>query len=462
MTTERDKKHLQLDDPSLAESIIIISACTLAAIITGGTRYSVGILLVEWMDYFQIGSAMAAWLGSVTFLTYYTFGPFANVIVRWFRLRPVLFTAAMVFSTALALSSLAANEYILMVGWAIAGVGLCFFCVPLIPYIIQKFPVKIRSVANGLFASGTSCGTFLYTFIVNGTLEAYGWRGCMLILAGISLNLCAVALCLLPIRHRESSEERVTMNGRDEDGDDGDDDDDDENITKDKSDIVNDTTFEKMELADDTKRRCVIHNSRDLFHFYLFKNWKFLSVLLHFGLLYMSAAIVYIHIVSGTLQLYGVDLQTASYTISCVGLSNLVGRFAISVLVHLPRVDTLTVHNCCNIILGILLIIFPHCGNYVGALIVSALIGLALSGYGSLPQIVLVDQLGDENLQTTFAYLMVVSGAFYSAGGPLAGVLYDLSGDYQNSFYFAAAIAFLSVIVLLPAWIKQIRSLQKV
>lgn len=55
-----------------------------------------------------------------------------------------------------------------------------------------------RSMAMGISASGLGVGTFLMVPLLNWLLDYYGWRGCMLILSGISLNMCVLGALMQP------------------------------------------------------------------------------------------------------------------------------------------------------------------------------------------------------------------------------------------------------------------------
>ena len=56
-----------------------------------------------------------------------------------------------------------------------------------------------RGVAIGIATSGAGLGTFIYPYIIDAMTEIYGWRGSLMILSGMSLNLCVCGALQFPM-----------------------------------------------------------------------------------------------------------------------------------------------------------------------------------------------------------------------------------------------------------------------
>jgi hypothetical protein len=71
----------------------------------------------------------------------------------------------------------------------LSGLGLCLCYVTAVVSIAYWFDKK-RTLATGLGACGTGIGTFLYAPMTQYSIEEYGWRGTVLLLAGTFFNFC--------------------------------------------------------------------------------------------------------------------------------------------------------------------------------------------------------------------------------------------------------------------------------
>ena len=64
--------------------------------------------------------------------------------------------------------------------------------------IISGYFERRRALATGIAACGTGVGTMVYAPFVEWLMEEYGWRGTLLIEAGLLLNCCVCAVVYLP------------------------------------------------------------------------------------------------------------------------------------------------------------------------------------------------------------------------------------------------------------------------
>ena len=60
--------------------------------------------------------------------------------------------------------------------------------------------VKHRGITSSFVFSGTGLGSSLFPVIIHNLIQAYGWRGSLLILSGINLHLLLFALLLFPVK----------------------------------------------------------------------------------------------------------------------------------------------------------------------------------------------------------------------------------------------------------------------
>ncbi|XP_074651712.1 monocarboxylate transporter 14-like [Tubulanus polymorphus] len=412
------------ESSDLLETIIVISAGLVSAFIMGGS-YTDGILVVEWMEYFHQGSGVTAWLGTAIVGICFCGAPVASLLVKRFGFRKVFIIASTINASALAVTSFTYNIYLAMALRVLAGFGLTFHFCALGPYLLYRFSNQ-AALVQGLRTASISLGILTFPFIINYCLKQYGWRGCCLIIGGIASQQCALGLLFrhwsnkpLP-EHEENQEALLEQNN-----------------------------------GDNNKR------FRDLHQLDLFKRKTFVACAIHCFIINGGLSIIYVHIVSGTRVLLEISPEQARFTLSAIGLSTLFARIVVSFMAKHPRIDTFTLYIILNILLAIQVGVIPFMKGYTAALAVSASIGFLMSGFGCLFVLILLEQFGREYLYMSFAYSHSLGGLGYLLGAPVAGWIYDTTGNYAVSFYCCAGLLILSVLILIPDWIVHIKKLMK-
>lgn len=84
-------------------------------------------------------------------------------------------------------------SYGVMVG---IGAGLSF---PPTVYIVTSYFVRLRGLANGLCISGSALGSIILPPVLRYLLETFGYRGAVLIMGGITLNVWVAAIFYEPV-----------------------------------------------------------------------------------------------------------------------------------------------------------------------------------------------------------------------------------------------------------------------
>lgn len=88
------------------------------------------------------------------------------------------------------------------------GLGFGLIYLPAIVSVTMYFEKK-RSLATGIAVCGSGFGTFIFAPIISKLMEQFGWRGSMLILAGVVL-LCVLFGALF--RPLEEEKHNVSKN----------------------------------------------------------------------------------------------------------------------------------------------------------------------------------------------------------------------------------------------------------
>ncbi|KAK5882609.1 hypothetical protein CesoFtcFv8_021176 [Champsocephalus esox] len=177
----------------------IVCASFMAQLLAYGSPQSVGVLYPEWLNAFQEGKGMTAWVGSLVSGVGLIASPICSACVDNFGARPVTIFSGVMVSGGLMLSAFAPNVQFLIFSYGIVvGLGCGLVYAATLTITCQYFD-KRRGLALGIVTTGTSVGAFIYASAQNELIVMYGLDGCLLIIGAIALNLMACAGFMRPL-----------------------------------------------------------------------------------------------------------------------------------------------------------------------------------------------------------------------------------------------------------------------
>lgn len=167
---------------------VVVLASFAVNLIADGVSMSFGILFVDLVDYFGQGKAKTAWVGSLFFSMPLLTGPIASSLTDHYGCRRVCIVGALLATGGFMASFMTTSLEFLFLTFSVAGFGLALCYVTSIVIVAYYFEKK-RSLATGLAVCGTGIGTFVFAPLTIRLLDAFAWRGTLLLLAGFFLNL---------------------------------------------------------------------------------------------------------------------------------------------------------------------------------------------------------------------------------------------------------------------------------
>ncbi|CAH2083411.1 unnamed protein product [Euphydryas editha] len=177
----------------------VLVGATLVNILIPGTIKSFGVLLVEFNDVFHSSASASSGIVALCYFLYSSLGPISSLLsVKW-SYRTVTLIGGCFAAFGMIFSSWAFSigylyfSFGAMVG---TGAGLAF---PPTVYIVTSYFVRLRGLANGICMSGSAFGSIILPPVLRYLLETYGYKGAVLILGGIMLNVWAAALLFQPV-----------------------------------------------------------------------------------------------------------------------------------------------------------------------------------------------------------------------------------------------------------------------
>lgn len=169
---------------------MVVFASLMICLISDGISFSFGLLYIEFLREFQESKSKTAWIGSLFMAVPLILGPVGSALVDKFGCRKMTILGGVISGLGFIISSFAHSiEMVFFTFGFVSGLGLCLCYVTAVVSIAYWFDKK-RTLAIGLGACGTGIGTFLYAPMTQYSIEEYGWRGTVLLLAGTFFNFC--------------------------------------------------------------------------------------------------------------------------------------------------------------------------------------------------------------------------------------------------------------------------------
>ncbi|XP_020292766.1 monocarboxylate transporter 12 [Pseudomyrmex gracilis] len=198
-TEEKKKADQDLVPPDGGWGWLVLLASVMVNLLIPGTIKSFGVLFVEFLSVFDATPAAAAWIPSLCYFLYSSLGPLSSILSVKYSYRTVTLIGGTFAAAGMMLSYFADSVAFLCVSYGVlvgTGAGLAF---PPTVYIVTSYFVRLRGLANGLCISGSALGSIFLPPILGFLLREYGYRGAVLIMGAVTLNVWASALLYHPV-----------------------------------------------------------------------------------------------------------------------------------------------------------------------------------------------------------------------------------------------------------------------
>ncbi|KAK9498456.1 hypothetical protein O3M35_003091 [Rhynocoris fuscipes] len=179
---------------------VIVAASFVCNVIVDGIVFSFGVLLNDISEEFNISKPKCAIAGSLLSGFYLIAGPFVSAIANRYGFRFTGIAGSVFASFIFAISSLAPNiEYLWIVYGVLGGIGFGMIYVPAVITTGFYFE-KWRALATGISVTGSGIGTIIMGPITKNLIDHFGWRGALLIQAGIILSCVIFSALYRPLK----------------------------------------------------------------------------------------------------------------------------------------------------------------------------------------------------------------------------------------------------------------------
>lgn len=178
---------------------IIVLSAFFTNLISDGFAFSCGVLYSELLDVFEESKSVTSWIPSLFFGVPMIAGPLAGALATKYGCRKALIFGGILTSVGVFASAFADSIGMLCFLFGIvAGTGMSMGYVTSLVMVAFYFQKK-RALATGLAVCGSGIGTFVFAPLFEFLIEKYTWRGSLIILSGITLNLVVCGALLRPL-----------------------------------------------------------------------------------------------------------------------------------------------------------------------------------------------------------------------------------------------------------------------
>lgn len=180
------ENNLEQIDKGYAWVILIL--CVILQCFAMANLGSYGMLLVNIADATEFSTGFISWYGNLAYLTFTFTSLFTGPVLTSLGFRKVMIFGSFIQSFSYILTSFIPKvQFVLMTLGVMQGVGLaCFFVCPAM--VVSQWFRKYRSLALSCVASGQSIGLLFWSTFTAYLMDAYGWRGGVLLIGGTLLH----------------------------------------------------------------------------------------------------------------------------------------------------------------------------------------------------------------------------------------------------------------------------------
>ncbi|XP_029993521.1 monocarboxylate transporter 2 [Sphaeramia orbicularis] len=426
----------------------ILLSCFLVFGLTFGVIKSFGVFFVEIHHYFKTTATETSWITSIAVAVIHIIAPIASALSAHFSHRSVVMMGGLICSVGVITGSFARNllELYLTVGF-LNGLGYALTWTPTVTMLGLYFDRR-RPVANAIASSGECILTFVLTPLFQLLIDSYSWRGAMLILGGLQLNLCVCGLLLRPLQAPGHS---MLLNATKEEGE--------ELLTKVDLDHSKTSPSEDQETkekapkqAERNERRIektqLTTRIRHYVDYTLLTNPHFIVYSL-FGMFAALGFFAPALFLVPYARSKGVEEYQAALLMSISAAMDLFGRLFFGWAANLRLVETVQQLTVTVILLGSVLLLCPLASTFLELAAFSAAYGLVFGATVAIHITVLAEVVGVHRLGSALGLFMLIRSSTGLLGPPMAGFFIDKMSDYGTGFLMAGVALIVSALFLL-------------
>ncbi|CAL9697213.1 unnamed protein product [Knipowitschia caucasica] len=404
----------------------VLLSCFIVFGLTFGVIKSFGVFFVEIHDHYDTTATTVSWVTSIAVATVHVAAPLASVLSARFGHRPVVMAGGLICSLAMITGSFSRNlfELYLTVGF-FNGLGYALTWTPTVTMVGLYFDRK-RPVANALSSAGECIFTFVFTPLSQWLIDSYSWRGAMLILGGLQLNLC---VCGAMLRRLKTSQDCSRPN----------------EVEAVERERMLQNNSQSQHKVDKQALKCKMSSYVD-FSLVADLNFMVYSMFGVFAALGFFAPSLFLVPYARS---RGVQDYQSTALMSISAALDLAGRVTFGWVANMRIIKTVHQLIVTVILLGVILVLCPLASSFSELALFSSAFGLVFGATVAVHITVLAEVVGVQRLGSALGFFMLLRSSGGLLGPPIAGFFIDQMGDYGAGFLMAGAALLISVLFLI-------------
>ncbi|XP_004568278.2 monocarboxylate transporter 13 [Maylandia zebra] len=444
----------------------ILLSCFLVFGLTFGVIKAFGVFYVEIHRYFETTATGTSWIPSIAVATIHIVAPVASALSARFSHRAVVITGGLMCSLGVVFGAFANNltELYLTVGF-LNGFGYALTWTPTVTMLGYYFE-KRRPVANALSSSGECIFTFVLTPLFQLLIDSFSWRGALLILGGLQLNLCVSGMLLRPLKATKDPTNGSEIKAAEESLEI-------RSVSKEDLDEVKSSCHVGKELEDADEWRVELcfedpSDKHDMTEESTSRTkWTELKnkILLYVDYTLITNAQFMVYSMFGVFAALGffapalflvpyarskgIEEYQAAALMSISAVLDLFGRVFFGWVANLRLTETVQQLTATVILLGTVLLLCPLATSFSELVAFSAVYGLVYGATVAIHITVLAEVVGIQRLGSALGFFMLIRSSGGLLGPPIAGFFIDKMSDYGTGFLMAGVSLIVSALFLL-------------
>ncbi|XP_027143470.1 monocarboxylate transporter 13 isoform X2 [Larimichthys crocea] len=388
MTNPKPKAESQSDeaeDPDGGWGWVLVGALFVSTSLVFGLMRSLGIFFVEFVQYFDESAHAISWISSTGLAAQQFFSPLGAALCNAYNARVVVMTGGLLAGLGLILASQATRLYHLYLTMGvISGLGWGLVFTPMVATVMAHF-TRRRTLALGLAFSSIGLSSFAFNPLFQLLVEKYAWRGALLILGGLSLNIVPCGALIRPRRRSKAPA--------------------------------------KVDSETGSSPVSVLRRISSYLELSLLSERPYVTYTLGITLLNVGYFVPYFHLVAHSRHAGFSEYQSA-FVMSAAGASDILGRIVSGWFSDLGHFRLIHLLSAWTTLAGVFIMLLPLSslsGSYSALMVISLLYGFCSGALTSVVFVVVPLIVGVERMMGALGLLQLIESGAGLLGTPLSG-----------------------------------------
>ncbi|XP_006815785.1 monocarboxylate transporter 12-like [Saccoglossus kowalevskii] len=408
---------------------LVVAGTFIVYALSSGSIMSFGVIYVALLDAFGESRAKTALVGTLTYMVMALVNPYTGALSDRFGHRPVVVCGGVIASVSLMLSSFSTSLTQMYITFGVMT-GLGYGCAHLVSlHIVSKYFTTKLPTATGIALSGSGFGIFLFSMVTQKLLDIYGWRGTLMVLSGMALNICVAGMLFRPLIVRNTEEDVAMLT---------------EKRQEDRTEVEqrNFTTITPISLSVwTTKFASIRRTASQIYYFFdevycfsLLKLFQMYLLQLSVFLSWVAIMIMKGHVVKRARE-FGIGAFPAASLVAVMGISQTIGRPLAGIIANQKGVNRLLFYQSSMALSGGCMIASIYADSYPGQFVLVIFNDIFNGFTTTLMSVLCIQYFGVEKFKYTYSLSHTSIGLAMLVGPALGGAIRDSTGAYVWTFY---------------------------